>query len=147
VKEAPPVAHPDLDQLLNALLSFAKSQVSKHGSFLPFGATLTTDGEIRLAAAHFGDDELPDANALIDLLIGGFKKEVVAGAIRAAGTCVDVRVVPPGQSDKTDAICAQLEHVTGQCAEVFLPYKKGLLGRTKFGDLFAVAGNSRVFKA
>jgi hypothetical protein len=76
VKEAPPVAHPDLDQLLNALLRFAQDQVVKHGSFLPFGATMTTEGEIRLAAAHLGDD---------------------------------------------------------------------LLGRTKFGDLFAVAGNSRIF--
>jgi hypothetical protein len=139
------VAHPDLDQLLNALLPFAQEQVTKHGSFLPFGATLTTEGEIRLAAAHLGDDQPPDANALIDLLISGFEKDVAAGAIKAAGTCVDVRVVPPGQSDKTDAICAQLEHVTGQCADVFLPYKKGLLGRMKFGDLFAVAGTSRIF--
>jgi hypothetical protein len=140
------VAHPDLDELLNALLPFAKDQVAKRGSFLPFGATMTTGGEIRLAAADLGDAPA-DATAVIDLLVRGFQKDAAASAIRAAGTCVDVRVVPPGSSEKSDAICAQLEHATGHCADVFLPYKKGLLGRIKFGDLFAVAGSSRVFKA
>jgi len=40
------MAHPDLDQLLNAVLPFAQQMLSKHGEFFPFGASMTIDGEI-----------------------------------------------------------------------------------------------------
>jgi hypothetical protein len=44
------MAHPDLDELLNALLPFAQQLLSKHGEFYPFRSAMTTDGEIEAAA-------------------------------------------------------------------------------------------------
>lgn len=62
---------------------------------------------------------------MVEILVAGFLQEAAVGAIRAAGVCLDVRVVPLTSSEKSDAICAQLEHVEGDCLEVYLPYKKG----------------------
>jgi hypothetical protein len=38
-----------------------------------------------------------------------------------------------------------LEHESGECAAVFLPYHKALFGRLKYGDLFASRAEVRIF--
>ena len=98
------MAHPDLDALLNPLLGFAQQMLAKQGTFFPFGASMKTDGQISMAAGHTGDDR-PDPVAVIDLLVKGFQEQARARGIRAAGVCIDMRVVPPGAAEKTDAIC------------------------------------------
>jgi hypothetical protein len=143
-KEESSMAHPDLDTLLNPLLSFAQQMLAKQGTFLPFGVSMRSDGEIAMAAGYIGDSR-PEPVAIIDLLVQGFQQEAATGAIRAAGICIDMRIVPPGGTDKTDAICAQLEHAEGNCVDVYLPYKKRWLGRFKFGQIFAVSRDQRVF--
>jgi len=42
-----------------------------------------------------------------------FRSQASEGKIRAAGICFDVRIVPPGQIDKTDAIQLALEREGG----------------------------------
>jgi hypothetical protein len=143
-KEEISMAHPDFETLLNPLLSFAQQMLAKQGTFFPFGASMRSDGEIAMAAGYTGDLRLEPVE-IIDLLVQAFREESAIGAIRAVGICVDMRFVPPNGSEKTDAICAQLEHVEGACIDVFLPYKKGWLGRFKFGEIFAVARDGRVF--
>ena len=138
------MAHPDLDALLSPLLTFAQQMLSKQGTFFPFGASMKSDGQIAMAAGHTGD-ERPDPVAVIELLVNGFQEQAATRVIRAAGVCIDMRVVPPGASEKTDAICAQLEHSEGQCVDVYLPYKKGWLGRFKFGEIFASPRDGRIF--
>jgi hypothetical protein len=138
------LAHPDLDELLNALLPFAQEMLAKHGEFFPFGGSVATDGEIAHVGAHSGD-ERPPSQEVIDLLITGFAKQAKEGRIRAAAICLDVRTIPPGQSEKTDAICTRLEHVNGEAVDVFLPYRKGRLGKHKYGELFASKGEHYVF--
>jgi hypothetical protein len=138
------MAHPDLDALLNPLLTFARQMLSKQGTFFPFGASMKSDGQIAMAAGQTGD-ERPDPVAVIELLVTGFQEQAATRVIRAAGVCIDMRVVPPGASEKTDAICAQLEHSEGQCVDVYLPYKKGWLGRFKFGEVFASPRDGRIF--
>jgi len=51
--------------------------------------------------------------------------------------CLDVRVTPPDGSGTTDAVCACLEHATGEAVAVYQPYKKRMFGRIKYGDIFA----------
>ena len=138
------MAHPDLDELLNALVPFAQQMLSKHGEFFPFGATMTTNGELTADAAYDGDEQ-PPSEQLIDLLTQGFRQQAASGQIRAAGICYDVRIIPPGQTEKTDAICLALEHQTGEAANLYLPYKKGLLGRYKYGELFGEARTPEFF--
>ena len=139
------MAHPDFDALLDPLLSFAQEQLAKRGGFLPFGASVTRDGEVALAAGYAGQPQT-SPQEVIDLLAQGFRKDAAGGRIRATAICVDARVVPPGSKEKTDAVCVQLEHAEGQCIEVYLPYRQGQQG-PEYGDLFVGAGDARVFQS
>ena len=138
------MAHPDLDELMNALLPFAQEMLRKHGAFYPFAGSMSTAGEIAQVGGYTGDEQSP-TKEVIDLLVGGLGEEARLGEIRAAAVCLDVRTIPPGKSEKTDAICVRLEHLNGESVDVFLPYRKGWLGKYTFGDLFATKGDRRIF--
>ena len=45
------MAHPDLNQLLNVALDFAKKMLKQHGEFYPFGASMGADGKITMDGA------------------------------------------------------------------------------------------------
>jgi hypothetical protein len=138
------VAHPDLDSLLDPLLTFAQQMLSKHGGFTPFGASMSADGTVALADV-FTDPSLWEATDIAETLVKGFRAKAQAGGLRAAGVCLDVRVVPPGEIDKVDAVCARLEHVEGQSVEVYLPYRKERLSEYAYGEIFATPGEARIF--
>jgi len=138
------MAHPDLDKLMHALLPFAQQMLAKHGEFYPYGSTMTTDGRIVAQAAYDGHEH-PPSQQLIDLMTQAFRQQAAAGEIRAAGICYDVRTIPLGQNEKSDAICLGLEHKTGQCISVFLPYKKGWFSKVQYGDLFATKRDGQFF--
>src|SRR5947209_461638 len=138
------MAHPDLDQLLNALLPLPQQMVSKRGEFYPFGSAMRTDGKIEAHAAYDGNEQ-PPSQQLIDLLTQGFRQQASSGEIRAAAICCDVRTMPPGQSEKTDAICVSAEHKNGEAADVYLPYKKGWFGKVSYGQIFAGARKREFF--
>ena len=138
------MAHPDLDQLLHALLPFAQQMLTKHGEFYPFGSSMTTDGEIVAQGAYDGDEH-PPSEQLIGLLTQTFRQQADAGQIRAAGICYDIRTIPPGQSEKTDAICVSLEHQNGEAADVCLPYNKGWFGTISYGEIFGAERQREFF--
>ena len=138
------MAHPDLDQLLNALLPFAQQMLAKHGEFYPFGSSMTTDGKIVAHGAYEGNEN-PPSQQLIDLLTHAFRQQAVVGQIRAAGICYDIRTIPPGQSEKTDAICMSLEHQSGEAGDICLPYKKGWFGKISYGEIFGAARKREFF--
>ena len=129
---------------MNPLLGFAKQMLAKRGSFVPFGASLTSDGEIAMAAAFISMDD-SDPVTMIEFIVRGFQEEAGKGKIRATGVCIEMRIVPPNETEMTDVICVKLEHIEGDCLDVYLPYKKGWLGRYKFGRMFAVRGDAQVF--
>jgi hypothetical protein len=138
------MAHPDLDNLLNAMLPFGQQMLEKHGEFFPYGATMAASGEITAEAVSDGTEQ-PPSQTLIDMMTQAFRQKAAAGQIRAAGIFYDVRTIPPGQSEKTDAICASLEHLSGQFVDVYLPYKKGWFGKIKYGQIFAGKREARFF--
>ena len=59
------------------------------------------------------------------------------GSLRAAGICFDVRITPPGQAEKSDAIQCALEHEGGEAANVYVPYAKQSDGQFVYGQVFA----------
>jgi hypothetical protein len=138
------LAHPDLDELLNALLPFAQEMLAKHGEFYPFAGSMSADGEIAHVGAHTGDEH-PSSQDVIALLTAGLTEQAAQGTIRAAAVCLDVRTIPPGASEKVDAICTRLEHESGEAVDVYLPYRKGWLGKFKYGDIFAGQGEQAIF--
>jgi len=138
------MAHPDLDELMNALLPFAQQMLAKHGEFYSYGSTITPGGEVVTQAAYDGDQH-PPSQQLIDLMTQAFRLQAAAGQIRAAGICYDARTIPLGETKKTDAICLSLEHQAGESVNVYLPYKKGWFGKISYGELFAAKRDAQFF--
>ena len=136
--------HPDLDALLNELLPFARRMLAEFGEFLPFGGKITANGE-HVSVGAKGSSEHPKSKELIDIMTDGFRREAAEGKIRAAGICFDVRVVPPGQVNKTDAIELSLEREGGEAAEVFVPYALLPDGEVCYGEMFAGARTPTMF--
>jgi hypothetical protein len=139
------MAHPDLNQLLNALLSMAEMLLTKQGEFYPVGAIMLSDGEIRDVGAKIEGDEHPPSQSLIDLLTENFQKEATKGKLRAAGICYDVRTVPPSKDQKQDAICCGLEHCLGEAVDVFKPYARTENGNFQYGEIFAAKRTPQFF--
>src|SRR5262245_118669 len=129
------MANPDFESLLNSLLPFAQEMLAKHGEFFPFGMTMSLEGQIAAEAAYDGTEQ-PASEELIQMLTQTFRHKASMNLIRAAGICCDIRTIPPGETKKTDAICVSLEHQSGDAGDVCLPYKKSLLGKITYGDLF-----------
>lgn len=138
------MAQQDLNQLLNVLLQSSQSVLIQYGEFYPFGAAMELNGEIAKAAAYDGEEH-PPSQHIIDFLTQVFKKRAEDGTIRAAGICYDVRIIPPGKTEKSDAICCALEHQSGESINVFLPYWK-IAGRDiRYGEIFAEHRTSQFY--
>jgi hypothetical protein len=127
------MAHPELDALFNTLLPVAQRLLRELGEFLPFGAIMSSSGEIRHVGGKIEGDEYPTSQPLLDLLTEAFKKQAAKGELRAAGICYDVLTVPPGEDQKRDAICCGLEHYSGETVNVFVPYVKAADGDVQYG--------------
>jgi hypothetical protein len=138
------MARSDLDALLNTALPFAQELLAKRGAFYPFGAAMKVDGQVNRVAGYTGE-EFPDSQELINLLRGAYQAQAAKGELKATVLCFDVRTIPPGQAEKTDAICVRLEHADGEAVDVLLPYSKNALGDISYGELFAVKGGRSVF--
>lgn len=138
------LARPDMDSLLAFALSQAKLLIKKQGEFYPFGAAVTAAGEQVLWSAYDGTEH-PPSQDLIALLVGGLREAAKAGSIRASAICLDVRVVPPNEHEKTDAVAVRIEHRSGVARAVYLPYRKKFLGRVTYGTLFATTHDHEVF--
>lgn len=139
------MAHPDLDELLKALLPMAEMLLKKQGEFLPIGAVMLTNGEIRHVAAQIEDEEYPGSQPLIKILTETFQKEATEGKIRAAGIGYDVLTIPPGKDQKQDAICCSLEHCLGEAVDVFEPYKRTDERSFRFEETFAARRTMQFF--
>lgn len=139
------MAHPELDALFDTLLTFAKTMLREYGEFYPFGAVMTSGGEIRQVGAKMEGDDHPPSQPLIDLLTESFKKQAKKGGLRAAGICYDVLTVPPGEVQKRDAICCGLEHYSGETVDVFVPYVKKAGGEIEYGEIFAAKRTGSFF--
>jgi hypothetical protein len=140
------MAHPDLDELLNALLGMAEMLLAKQGAFLPIGAIMWSNGEIRHVGAEIEGEEYPGAQPLLEVLTNTFQKEAADGKLRAAGIAYDVLTVPPGRDRKQDAICFSLEHCLGEAIDVFKPYIKTEEGHFQFEEIFANSRTQQFFR-
>ena len=136
-------AKDDCYQLLNSALPFAEQMLRDHGEFLPFGAQMLHGGEIVSVAADDGEDHSRSEN-LIGILLSAFKAAAADGDLVATALIYDVRVVPPGARQKTDAIALNLDHRDSYSLTLFFPY---IItdGAPEIGDAFASGGDYSIF--
>ncbi len=132
----------ECEVLLDKLLPAAQHLLEKNGRFIPIGAVMNMDSEIILTAT--GKEDYPDPQSIIDALTTAHKRMAGSGEIKISGIAFDGRVTPPGE-DKSDAIIISLEHKDNYSVTVFLPYKKGLFKRIKYGEMFAGTGANNIF--
>ncbi len=123
----------------------AETLLAQQGEFLPIGAIMLSDGDIRHVGAQIEGEEFPGAQPLIKLLTETFQKEATEGRIRAAGIGYDVLTVPPGKHQKQDAICCSLEHYSGEAVDVFKPYARAEDGKFRFEEIFATKRAQQFF--
>lgn len=135
----------DCERLLDATLTFAEKMLSKYGEFFPFGATMSVDGKVALVAGAT-DDERPASAEVISLLEGGFRADALAGKLKATALAFDVRVVPPRETEKTDAIAVKLDHRDDYSVVVCFPYVRTSSGELHVSTPFASAGANAIFK-
>lgn len=142
--ESSGTAQADLQTLFSHLMSMAHRLLASNGGFYPFGAAMHLDGQTTLVQATDGT-EFPDSEALPEMMVESLREQAREPGLRATALCFDVRVVPPGQADATDAIAARLEHQSGTVRDIFTPYRKCETGEMEFGESFASGGMPQVF--
>lgn len=141
----------DVEELMNALIPFGQQMLQKNGELYPYGGAMTPTGEIAFVAGYDGNNR-PQSQELIDLLKNGFREAAVQNKYKATAICFDARVVPPGMTQKTDALAIALDHKDNYSILVFIPYtlkRSKLLKRSTvdFGELFYISSANHIFNA
>ena len=138
-------AKADAQELLNALLPFAKEMLEQHREFYPFGGRMVPDGTIAHFGATIDGTEHPPSQPLIQLFQGAFRDEARTNHLRTCGILYDVRIVPPRRTEKQDAIAAALDHVSGYSVVVHFPYRFDESGQLHVESPFAIEGEYSIF--
>ena len=139
-----PSSKEESTQLMNELLPFAERMLKEHQEFYPYGGFMTTDGKITHVGGKIEGTDHPKSQFVIDLLTKNFQEEASKGRYKATAIIFDVRIKPPGEEEKTDAIQACLDHQDGYSVKVLFPYKI-TNGDLVFGKTFARRGDGKIF--
>jgi len=134
----------EVEILMNNLLPFAKQMLAKHGEFYPYGGYIALNGKITHVGGQIEGTDRPKSQPMIDLLRENLKQKARDGKLKAAVVIFDVRIKPPKEENKTDAIQVCLDHQSGYSAEVLFPYTF-TNGELLFGKTFAQKGDGEIF--
>lgn len=137
-------AKADGEKLLDTLLPFAEQMLQQHREFFPFGGHMTPDGTVTHEGAYNGTEH-PPSQELIDLLLQAHQRDAAAQKLRACATIYDIRTIPPGRTEKQDAIAATIDHVLGYSAVVIFPYSFDASQKLRVESPFAVEGAHDIF--
>jgi len=139
-----PTPKQDCEALMNAVLPFGKQMLLRARELYPFGGTMSVAGEVAQVAGWTGA-ERPPSRQVIALLNGGFRDGAALGKYRATALVYDIRVVPPGSTEKQDAIAVNLDHREAYSVVVVFPYTFSEAGALKLGSPFAQPGAALIF--
>lgn len=135
---------PDIGIIANQLFELSETFLRKNGNFLPHGAVLTDEGEVRLvAAAPRSTDELTNSTEVLPLLHEGLRYQAKARDLRAIGVAENVTVTQEGQRP-TEAIKVLLEHRRGLTVALYLPFRKKLFRGCVMGSPFSILASPEV---
>lgn len=134
----------DAQELLDDLLPLAKKMLREHREFYPYGGRMSHEGKITHEGASDGTDR-PLSQPLIDLLTKAHLQEAERKTSKAVAIIYDVRVLPPGATDKQDAIAVALDHAAGYSVVVYFPYRFSRDGDLLLEAPFANEGDYRIF--
>jgi hypothetical protein len=133
-----------VESLYQALLSFAKDRLARDGEFPPFGAALDREGRMVSPAIRYSGP-IPQPEELVKLLNDGFRSQAEAGEIQVCGVCMDVLILPPGEDERRDAICLEMEDEGGEAVDIYVPYRKSPSGEVQYDEAFATPRAPEIF--
>lgn len=134
-----PQAQDDLDDLLNLVLPFAEQTISKYGEMFPFGAAVTTEGQVVMLGADPGSDEHPASQDVLAALYEGGRQ--MKADRRALAFAADVLL-----AGGSDAVRVELEHREGTALVLVVPYTRSRFKKTvAFGQVSGGAGERRIW--
>jgi len=125
----------DCEKLFIILVPFALQQLQKHGEFYPFAGFISPAGQLNLEGADIGKKK-PESSEVIEFLTGALHAQSLKGECRATAICVNVRVIPPGATEKTDAVLLRFECQNGNNVNVVVPYTAIKPGTIRTGNAF-----------
>lgn len=128
---------PEIEALAQPLFGASETFVRNRGAFLPHGAVLEADGEVRLVMAAAGDlDALHAPAEVLPLLHKALRDEAEGHDLAAVAVCEDVTITPAGQ-EPTRAVKVLVEHRRGLTVALYLPWKRKPFGDCDFGEIVA----------
>jgi len=80
----------------------------------------------------------------VDLLRQRFRAAAADHKIIASALVYDVKTIPPGRSEKTDAVAIALDHRDNYSVEVYFPYSI-VAGQVQFEAPFGSKGRAEIF--
>lgn len=137
-------AKADAEQLLGSLLPFAEKMLQEHHEFFPYGGHMEKDGKIVHDGAYDGTEH-PPSQTLIDLLQQAFQQSARTQKLRTCAIVYDIRTIPPGRTEKQDAIAAAVDHVSGYSVVVIYPYTFDAQKKLQVEAPFATEGEYKIF--
>lgn len=142
----PPVAEAAAEQaevrrLMNYCFALARQILAEHPAFHPFAFVLEQDGQVAQVALSEGRDH--EGAFLIETLEDLLQQRASEGKYRAIGIAADVHIAHDGK--ETDAIQVGLEHTSGYCVHVYLPYERSEDGEVSVGEAVSAARTGTVF--
>ena len=151
---AQPAATPQqqVDAVVKEGVAYARTQIEQTFSFLPFALVVHADGRSERLRAPTGDELDPvdapeqeaDPGRALEQLRQRVRREAKEkGGLRLVAIFSDDEVkLPDGKT--SDAIQADVEHVSGYCTDVFVPYGRTVDTLT-WGDPISSPGKGSVF--
>ena len=133
---------PDMGTVANDLFDSSEVLLRKIGNFLPHGAVLTDEGEVKLVAAGGANDETNSIEVL-PVLHEGLRALVKQISCKAVAVAENVTVTLEGQR-ATNAIKVLFEHRRGLTVALYLPFQKKFLRGYVFGSPFSKAAEPEV---
>jgi len=141
-----------VDAVVKEGVTYARTQIEQMFQFLPFAIIVHADGRSERIRGPTGaeldpvdapEQEADPAWALSELSRRVAREAKAKGDFRVVGIFSDAAVkLPDGKP--SDAIQASMEHASGYCTDVFVPYAR-VVNDLTWGDPISSKGKGLVF--
>lgn len=144
-KKKAPAPKEEADRLVHYLLPKVVETLENGREFSPFGGYLRDDGQMVVVPPYSGNETRSSKELLDRMLNISLQGKVLEEKAKATAAVFDSRVVPPGQSQKTDAIAFYVDHRDSYSVNVYVPYSVDTNNKITTGKVFTTWGSNRVY--
>ena len=134
-----------MNSVVGTLVDLSLGLLKNSGNFLPHGALVASDGEIRLVSAAPDGGDLTTSEEVLPVLRDGLRAHVAEGVAEAVATAENVQFAPKGGALR-DAVKILYENADGLTVAFYTPFRKRLFGGYVSEEAVAVAASPEIIK-